>query len=330
MKFRLTQTLSKVGINGFLFGLFAAIALASVFPEIGSTQSGLPWKPVIDVGIGVVFFFYGVKLDPNQLRIGLANWKLHLLIQGCTFLFFPVLVYLLNSSSPWIEEDFKLGISYLSALPSTVSASVVMVSIAGGNLPGAIFNASISSLLGVVFTPAWMGVLTEGVEGELDFWSSLGDLSLKVLLPVFLGVLSHGWLFPKLKTVLPKLRFVDQSVIMMIVFTSFSESFAQKIFTSYSLTTLAALAAWMLLIFIGVLLLVIAVSFWLGFSLQDRITAMFCGSKKSLVHGVVIGKVIFPDPAVLGLVLLPVMLYHIEQLILGSMLAGYFGKKNKA
>lgn len=330
MREKLGQTLSKVGINGFLLGLFVAIALASVFPEEGAEQSGLPWKPVINIGIGLVFFFYGVKLDPNQLKAGLSNWKLHLLIQLSTFLLFPVLVWVMMSVIPWISEDFKLGITYLSALPSTVSASVVMVSIAGGNLPGAIFNASISSLLGVILTPVWMGVLAGGVEGEVDFWTTLGELSVKVLLPVVLGILSHGWLFPKLSKALPKLKYVDQTVIMMIVFTSFSESFAQKIFSSYSLGILLSVAVTMLAIFIGVMLLLHSLSVMLGFSVQDRITALFCGSKKSLVHGVVIGKVIFPDPAVLGLVLLPVMLYHIQQLILGSMLAGYFGRKNKA
>ncbi len=328
MTLRLTQTLSKVGVNGFLLGLFIAIALAYLFPELGTVHSGLPWKPVINVGIGFVFFFYGVKLDPIQLRKGLSNWRLHLLIQGCTFLFFPVLVFLLNWFNPWMEEEFILGVSYLSALPSTVSASVVMVSIAGGNLPAAIFNASVSSLLGVVFTPAWIGVLSDRESGEIDFWSSLGDLSQKVLLPVFLGILSHKWLYPKLKNFLPKLKFVDQSVIMMIVFTSFSESFAGKIFHSYSILSLLGLAFGMLSIFLGALILIYFVSSWLSFSRQDKITASFCGSNKSLVHGVVIGKVIFPDPLVLGLVLLPVMLYHIQQLIFGSMLAGYFGKKN--
>ena len=330
MKNKLIQTLNKVGINGFLIGLFVAIALAAIVPEVGSSQSGLPWKPVINVGIGLVFFFYGVKLDPMQLKNGLSNWKLHLLIQSSTFLFFPLLVVFLLRFFPWIDEDFKLGVSYLSALPSTVSASVVMVSIAGGNLPAAIFNASISSLFGVILTPAWMGVLGGGVEGELDFWSTLGELSLKVLLPVTLGVLSHDWLFPKLKSVIPKLKYVDQTVIMMIVFTSFADSFSQNIFSAYSISVLAGIAGLMLGIFVAVMLLVYGLSSWLGFSAEDRITALFCGSKKSLVHGVVIGKVIFPDPAILGLVLLPVMFYHIQQLVLGSMLAGIFGRKSKA
>ncbi len=327
---KLAQTLQRVGINGFLLSLFAAIGLAAMFPEIGAASSGIPWKPIINVGIAFVFFFYGVKLDPVQLRSGLFNWRLHLLIQLSTFLIFPVIVYLLLQIMPWIDADFRLGISYLSVLPSTVSASVVMVSIARGNLPGAIFNASISSLLGVILTPAWMGVLDGGAAGEIDFLSTLGELTFKVILPVTLGIMAHGWLFPRIKTVLPKLKYVDQAVIMIIVFTSFSESFAQRIFFGYELGTLLSLGLTMLGIFGLIWLLLSLISRFLGFSLEDRITTLFCGSKKSLVHGAVIGKVIFPDAAVLGLVLLPVMLYHILQLIFGSIIAGYFGRREAA
>lgn len=324
---RIIGTLQKVGINGFLLGLFVAIGLAAWLPELGSSESPLPWKSIINIGIAVVFFFYGVKLNPRQLLEGLSNWRLHLIIQLNTFVLFPMLVFFLSQFIPWPEEDFKIGVTYLSVLPSTVSASVVMVSIAGGNLSAAIFNASISSLLGVIFTPVWMGVLAGGVEGEVDFWSSLGELTLKVIFPVILGVISHRWLFPRLKGILPKLKYVDQSVIMMIVFTAFSDSFSQQIFSGYKTSSLVFLAGTMFIIFILVMVILAGMSKVFGFSIRDRITALFCGSKKSLVHGVVIGKVIFPNPAVLGLVLLPVMLYHIQQLILGSMLAGYMGRK---
>jgi sodium/bile acid cotransporter 7 len=172
-----------------------------------------------------------------------------------------------------------------------------------------------------------MGFLDGGVAGEIDFWSTLSELTLKVILPVTLGILAHGWLFPRIKTILPRLKYVDQTVIMIIVFTSFSESFAQEIFFGYEAGNLLSLSATMLGIFGLIWLLLSLVSRFLGFSLEDRITTLFCGSKKSLVHGVVIGKVIFPDAAVLGLVLLPVMLYHIQQLIFGSIIAGYFGRR---
>ncbi|WP_192349501.1 bile acid:sodium symporter family protein [Algoriphagus sp. Y33] len=324
---KLAKTLNKVGINGFLLGLFAAILLAWIFPFVGSNQSPVPWKPIINVGIGLVFFLYGVKLDPVQLKAGLRNWKLHVLIQLTTFVIFPLLVLAIVPFMSWIDKDFQLGITYLSVLPSTVSASVVMVSIAHGNIPGAIFNASISSLLGVVITPAWMGILADSADIEMDFIPTLGELSVKVLLPVVFGIVSHKWLFPKIKKHLPALKYIDQTVIMIIVFTSFAESFSRQIFSPYKMSVLLEVGATMLGLFVLVWLVIEGLCRLLGFSWEDRVTALFCGSKKSLVQGVVIGKVVFPDPAILGLVLLPVMLYHIQQLILGSFIASRFARR---
>ena len=327
MKTKLASLLARVGLNGFLLGIFSAIGMAALLPEFGSSESNIPWKPFIQVGIALLFFFYGLKLDPNQLRSGLSNWKLHALVQLTTFLGFPLLVMALVSFFPGLDPNFALGVSYLGALPSTVSASVVLVSIAGGNVAAAIFNASISSLLGVVLTPLWMRLAGGEVAGELDLWASIVDLSFKVVLPVLLGLFLHRSLFPKIKPYLNRLKYLDQTVILSIVFTTFSESFSQKLFASFSWMSLGGLALFML----SILLLVVGILFilvrLLSFSQEDRIAALFCGSTKSLVHGVAIGKVLFPSSAILGLVLLPVMLYHLQQLILGSILAKYFEKK---
>ena len=328
MKGKLSASLARVGINGLLLGIFVAIGLAAILPELGATESTIPWKPFIQVGIALLFFFYGLKLDPAQLRAGLSNWRLHVLIQVTTFLGFPFLVFALVNFVPGLDPNFALGITYLGALPSTVSAAVVLVSISGGNVPAAIFNASVSSLLGVVMTPFWMRVAGGDVAGELDFWASIVDLSIKVVLPVILGLVMHRYLFPKIKPYLNRLKYLDQTVILSIVFTTFSESFSQRLFDSFSWLSLGGLALWMLFI----LLLVVGILFLLvramSFSKEDQIAAVFCGSTKSLVHGVAIGKVLFPSAVIFGLVLLPVMLYHLQQLILGSFLARYY-EKNK-
>lgn len=250
-------------------------------------------------------------LGPNDYLFGVSTAH-----HGAGFLF------------PGLDPAFALGISYLGALPSTVSASVVLVSIAGGNVPAAIFNASISSLFGVVFTPIWMRLSGGEVAGELDLWSSIVDLQKLVVHPVLLGLLLHRFLFPKIKPYVNRLKYLDQTVILTIVFTTFSESFSQKIFASFSWLNLGGLALFML----AILILVFGILFFLvrllSFSREDQIAALFCGSTKSLVHGVAMGKVLFPSSAILGLVLLPVMVYHLQQLILGSILAKSF-EKNK-
>ena len=325
---KLVSLLTRVGINGFLLGIFLAIGLASLVPELGSQQSSFPWKPFIQVGIALLFFLYGLKLDPAQLREGLSNWKLHLLVQSATFLIFPLVVMGILGFSSGLNPEFALGVSYLSALPSTVSASVVLVALAGGNVAAAIFNASISSLLGVFLTPVWLRIVAGGTAGELDVWSSFGELSLQVLLPVVLGIGLHAWLFPKLQPFLTKLKYIDQSVILMIVFTTFAESFSQQLFSSFSWASLGLLSGLMGCLLLLALGLLYGLSSLLGFSRGDQITTLFCGSTKSLVHGVAMGKVLFPNAAVLGLVLLPVMVYHLQQLIVGSILARYFEKKN--
>ena len=328
MKAKLSASLARVGLNGFLVGILLAIGMAAILPELGSSESNIPWKPFIQVGIALLFFFYGLKLDPTQLGTGLSNWRLHVLIQVTTFIGFPLLVFSLVYFFPELDPNFALGISYLAALPSTVSASVVLVSISGGNVAAAIFNASISSLLGVVITPFWMRVAGGEVAGELDLWTSIVELSFKVVLPVLLGLVMHRYLFLKIKPFLSRLKYLDQIVILSIVFTTFSESFSQQVFTSFSWLRFGVLALFMLFILLLVVGILFLLARLLSFSKEDQIAALFCGSTKSLLHGVAIGKVLFPSAAIFGVVLLPVMLYHLQQLILGSLLARYY-EKNK-
>jgi solute carrier family 10 (sodium/bile acid cotransporter), member 7 len=135
-------------------------------------------------GISFIFFFYGVKLSPQKLKEGLSNWKLHLVVQSTTFLVFPLVVLLFYALFGDEANYLWLGTFYLAALPSTVSSSVVMVSIAGGNLPAAIFNASISSMVGIFITPLWMDLMLPETSVSFDLTDTFIKLSLQVLLPV--------------------------------------------------------------------------------------------------------------------------------------------------
>ncbi|MFC3880829.1 bile acid:sodium symporter family protein [Algoriphagus namhaensis] len=321
------QLLRRIGINGLLVGIIFSAFLGYFIPEWGSKDSPIPWGIFTTIGISFIFFFYGVKLDPISLRKGIYNWRLHLLIQSGTYLVFPLVVTLIMPLLPFLTGNLKVGLWFLSALPSTVSASVVLVNIAKGNLPAAIFNASISSLLGVFITPIWMLVLTGNETSGVEFTGILTQLMLKILLPVILGIVLHRRLYPVLNPYFSKLKYVDQAVIMAIVYTSFSDAFVNDVFSGYSSSSMLGLVlvTGFLYFLIGFFLFFIAKS--LGWGMADRITTVFCGAKKSLIQGVVMGKVIFSDPLVLSIVILPVMIFHIQQLIYGSLLAGFFQKK---
>lgn len=322
-------TLKKVGLNTFFFLLIGVIFLAKLFPDWGTADSPIPLKPITGVGISVIFFFYGVKLNPRKLLQDLSNWKLHLLVQGTTFLIFPLLVLVLYAI--WGDQNsyIWLGTFYLAALPSTVSSSVVMVSIAGGNLPAAIFNASISSMVGIFITPIWMELLLPASAIGFDLTDTFIKLSLQVLLPLIVGLFAHQYLSAWVGRHGKALKNLDQTIILLIVFTAFAESFAEKMFDGKTAGELITLGGLMLLFFLVMMLLMHFLAKSMKFNDADRITVLFCGSKKSLVQGAVMGRVMFPDPVIFGVILLPLMMYHALQLIFGSAIAQRIGEKMK-
>ncbi|WP_217371687.1 bile acid:sodium symporter [Paracoccus yeei] len=59
----------------------------------------------------------------------------------------------------------------------------------------------------------------------------------------------------------------------------------------------------------------------LGLSRADEITAVFCGSKKSLASGLPLAQVLFAGAAGFGMIVLPIMLYNQIQIMVGAMLA---------
>jgi sodium/bile acid cotransporter 7 len=317
---KLFGQLSRVGLNAFFFCILLMVLLAWLFPELGSEHSALPLTQITKYGVSIIFFFYGLKLSLEKLRTGLRNWKLHIVIQLTTFILFPciglTLIHFFGNGTTMLW----LGFFYLTVLPSTVSSSVVMVSIAGGNMPAAIFNASISSIIGIFITPLWMSFYAHASAGA-DLTDVIIKLSLQVLLPVIVGLLLNKRLGAWADRFKKSLSHFDQAIILLIVFTAFSESFLGNMFDGFTIKEILLLAVALLLFFFVMAGLMYFISVGLNFSLADRITVIFCGSKKSLVQGAVMGRVLFPDPVTLGVVLLPLMLYHALQLMAGSALA---------
>ncbi|MEJ7738550.1 MAG: bile acid:sodium symporter family protein [Chitinophagaceae bacterium] len=312
----------RAGLDGFVLSLIAMIFLAYLWPQAGETQSPYRLAEVAGYGVSFIFFFYGLRLSPEKLKAGLSKWRLHLVVHLTTFVLFPVLVlagkFFFESSN---NQLIWLGVFFLGALPSTVSSSVVMVSIAGGNLPAAIFNASISSLIGVFITPLWMGLVLHSATNHFEFGTVISKLTLQVLVPVIAGLTLHARLGAFAEKHRVVLRYFDQCIILLIVYTSFCESFARKMFTGFSIMDIVILGICMTGLFFLVYMIVHACCRLLQFSRKDRITAVFCGSKKSLVHGTVMSRVLFPGSEIVGIVLLPLMLYHALQLIAASILA---------
>ncbi|SFD11256.1 bile acid:sodium symporter family protein [Algibacter pectinivorans] len=320
--------MQNIKIDKFVLSIIGVIIVAYFFPEWGVSESKIPIDTISTVGISLIFFFYGLKLSPAKLKAGLKNWKLHLLVQSATFLIFPMLVL---GCRPLIQNETQetiwLAFFFLAALPSTVSSSVVMVSMAKGNIPAAIFNASISGIIGIALTPLWMGLFVNDAQTDFDFTTIYVKLIVQIILPVVLGLLLQRFFGSFVQKHNAKLTLFDKSIILLIIYKSFAESFTENIFSSVSILDLLFLFVAVLLLFLLVFIVLGFLSRKMDFNKEDQITAQFCGTKKSLVHGTVFSKIIFGNMATIGIILLPLMLFHATQILIVSVLATRLSKR---
>ncbi|WP_069161377.1 bile acid:sodium symporter family protein [Nocardia altamirensis] len=316
--------LSKFYIDGFILAILASVALASVFPARGTAAD------VVDVltkiAIALLFLLYGTRLSPKEAWAGLTHWRLHTVVLACTFLLFPLLGLAARFLVPSVlTDDLYTGLLFLCLVPSTVQSSIAFTSIAKGNVPGAIVSATASNLLGVFVTPLLVILLmnTTG-HASVDF-SSVGDIVLQLLVPFAIGQLIRPKVIGVLRRYAEPTKLVDRGSILLVVYSAFSAGMVEGIWhmlSPWRIVALAAVCCVLLAVIIGVTMLV---GRFAGFSREDRIVIVFCGSKKSLATGLPMATVLFASQPI-GLIVLPLMMFHQIQLITCAALAQRWAK----
>jgi len=226
-----------------------------------------------------------------------------------------------------VSQELQWGVFYLCALPSTVSSSVALTAAARGNVPGALFNATLSSVLGVFLTPLWMAWAMRTSGTTMPLGPVILDLVYWLILPLVVGQLCRPWLGEWAKRNKAGINRADRGTILLLVYTSFCDSFQERIWAGHGWGLLVAVTLGSAALFAVVMLASGGVARALGFSREDRIAAMFCGSKKSMASGVPMAKLLFGAHAGLGVILLPIMIYHPLQLLLCGWLAGRWARE---
>ncbi|MES2489444.1 MAG: bile acid:sodium symporter family protein [Pseudomonadota bacterium] len=305
--------------DNFTLALLVVIALASVLPCRGETAQ--VFDHVTNVGVALLFFLHGAKLSREAVIAGLTHWRLHLVVLLCTFALFPLLGLVLKPALlVVITPDLYLGVLFLCTLPSTVQSSIAFTSMARGNVPAAVCSASASNMAGIFLTPMLVGLMVMPHTGAAISFDSFAKIVLQLLLPFVLGQVSRRWIGAWVGRHAQLLRPVDQGSILLVVYTAFSQAVVEGIWQQVPLSALI----YLLLISSGLLALILGLttllSRRLGFSKEDEITIVFCGSKKSLASGVPIAKVLFTSQTI-GMMVLPLMLFHQIQLMVCAVLA---------
>lgn len=308
--------------DNFVLLMLSAVVLAALWPAAGASGGFLHLDDVTTWGVALVFLLAGAGLSRRNLRDGAANWRLHLMVQATTYLVFPAIgagICLLVR--PWFPNDLLLGVFYLCALSSTISTSIAMTTLARGNVAGAIFNATLSSLLGMVLTPLLLSLWLHTGSQHTPLGPQLVKIGRELFLPFVLGQVIQPWLAPwiaRYKTITSK---VDRGVILLIVYNSFCDSTQAGLWTNYGWTTLLQAFVLSAGLLAAALFITTTVARRLGFNTGDEIAAVFCGSKKSLATGVPMARLLFPAGTSMGLIVLPLMFYHQLQLLVCTVLA---------
>ncbi|MEP1142177.1 MAG: bile acid:sodium symporter family protein [Henriciella sp.] len=307
--------------------IFSAL-LGFLLPNWGASDGPLNLGLVTKFGISLVFFLHGANLAPQNLVAGVKNWRVHALIQTTTFMIFPILGLILYFGLKTVlPESLRLGFFFLAALPSTISSSVAMTVLGRGNVPAAVFNATLSGLLGLVLTPAMISLVTATGSVQFSLIDAMINIAMTLLAPFALGQLVR----PLIKDVLTKNKkafsMLDRGVILLIVFTSFATSTAGGIWTRFSAGEFTATIVLVLVLLAAAFAYTIFTARRLNLSREDEVAAVFCGSTKSLANGAPIAQILFAGSPFLGVILLPLMLYHQLQLVACAMMAQRYAKQ---
>ena len=314
-------------IDPFLAAIVATVGLASLAPARGEAAMAADWAT--GAAVGLLFFLHGARLSPQAALAGARHWRLHTMVFASTFVLFPLLGVMAHAAFPGLlTAPLWAGVILMTAAPSTVQASIAFTAVAGGNVPAAMCSASASNLLGVFLTPLIAGLLLSS--HGVDFSPrAVVTVVVQLLLPFVAGQLLRPWIGAFALRNARTLRIVDYGSILLIVYAAFSHGVVTGLWHQVDVGQLARLA----LVDAGLLATAIAtltvLSRRLAFSRADEISIVFCGSKKSLASGLPIASVLFAGHPV-GLIVLPLMLFHQIQLMVCSALAKRYAASRAA
>lgn len=318
--------LKLLALDRFTILLFIMVILASFVPVSG--QAAEVFSSITTIAIAILFFLHGAKLSREAVVEGLMHWKLHTLVFAFTFALFPIIGLLAKPVLvPLLGQELYWGFLFMCFLPSTVQSSIAFTSVAQGNVAGAVCSASFSNIVGMFITPVLVAffILGQSQHG-FDPTSSIMQITLLLLVPFILGQILRPWVFPQMKKMPEIVKVFDQGSILMVVYGAFSSAVVAGLWHQVSLTTLLLLIIACSVLLTLVMLLALFVPRWIGFDKADQKTIFFCGSKKTLASGVPMAQILFIGQPI-GMIVLPIMIFHQIQLMVCGIVANMWSKQ---
>jgi sodium/bile acid cotransporter 7 len=308
----------------YIVGILCSVALAVLLPVHGSWVA--TYSLITKLAVALLFFLYGVRLPREVVFAGLIRWRLHLLVFSITFGLYPLISLIFPHLPGWLlAPSLAPGMVYLCCMPSTIQSNVALVSSAKGDVAAAVCSASASSMLGVVLSPVLVGLLmrTQGIGISVN---AIEGIFLQLLLPFAVGQVVHPWLGKYTERYKKLLTPYDRLTIFMIVYGAFSAAMVGGVWKQVTLVQLLLMACLCAALLAVVMNIGVRLARAFGFPVTDEIVVAFCGTQKGMAAGVPMASLLFPAAQV-GIMVLPLMIFHQFQLITCAVVASRYAKR---
>ena len=298
--------------------LLLAIVLASIVPATGEARSAA--QMVSNGAIFLLFLLNGLRLSRADVLRGIGHWRFLLPLALWCFGAMAVLGLAVELAlAPILPPLVAIGFLYLGVLPSTVQSATAYTSLAGGNVASSVVAAALLNVAGVFVSAPLFAAL--GGSGAADMGTDgLIKVVLILILPFAIGQALQVRLAPWIGDHRTLVTWMDRLSIAIAVYVAFSGAVEQ------GLWTLVSIREWTVLVCAVVVFLAAAfggawtTARFAGLEFGDRVAFFFAGAHKSVAMGAPLAAVLFP-PQAAGLVLLPLLIYHLLQLVASAPLA---------
>lgn len=318
--------------NKFLVLLLSVLGLAFLFPAPGAKGGWLRPEITVALGTAALFLVQGLLIPFDQLRRGMLRFRVHALLQLWMFVGMPVLIGIMLFLWPQtFPEGLRLGFWYLAILPTTVSTAIVYTTASGGDTSIALFNTTLSNVAGVFLVPLVCTLIVVSVGAEVELGGMFTNIATRILLPFCLGQFLRAVLPIVRDWVIEHKKLIGSFcsyVMLFIVYCSFAESVKSAFWEGQELHLLLGVLSLTLSVLILSKIILWPLTGMLGYNRGIRVAFLFCGSQKTLVAGIPLAQSIFGNSSFdVGLIVMPLLFYHVLQLSIGGILVNHFAKQ---
>ena len=305
----------------FLLALASVLAVGIAFGPQLKWLADFKW--LRDGIVASVLFLMALPLEASMMWRAVRRPWGPLLAVAMNFGLLPLFAW---SISGLLSADLSAGLLVAACTPCTLASVSVWTRRAGGNDAIAIVVTVITNLVCFVVTPAWLKWMTgrNDAANTIQLGSMIGQLAVQVVLPMVLAQIVR--LYRPLGRWSTKKKFelglTAQVGILCMVLMGAIQTGARLFGLSPVPTSLFDF-----LLMVAVVLTVHVAMFWFGFALArffgmtrgDQIAIAFAGSQKTLMVGLQVSMA-------LGVSILPMITYHVGQLLIDTVFADRLAK----